>query len=115
MFGIFKKKPKHTTQEIFSGLGACAKDIVNAASANTDLEVALKGSGTISAILKTSKQYFNIDAKPNSIFARYLAALQQQDLTKMAEMTRSMADALRQEDDIQRKGALIYFWFVGNE
>jgi|GEM_PF-3549156 len=115
MFGIFKKKPKHTLQAIFNELGACAKDIVDAASANNDLEVALKGAATITPILGESKKFFDLEVKPHSIFASYLIALQNQDLSKMAEMTRGMAEALNQLNDIQHKGALIHFWFVGDE
>jgi len=91
MFGIFTKKPKHTPQAIFYELGACAKDIVDAASANNDLEVALKSAATITPILGESKKFFDLNVKPHSILASYLIALQDQNRSKMPEMTRGMA------------------------
>lgn len=116
MFGLFKKKtPQYSIQEVLNQLGACAGGIIDAASAKNDLEVAFQGAATITPILGESKKFLDLDVKPNTIFARYLIALQKQDLSEMIKMTRGMADALNQVSDIQHKGALIYFWFTGDE
>lgn len=108
-------KSKQSTQDIFSNLGVFAGDIIDLASAGDDFEVALKGSALIGTIIGGAKKYLGLEVESNSIFARYLIALQENDLIKMTEMTREMADALSQISDVQHKGALMHYWFVGDK
>jgi len=115
MFGIFRQKPKVSVQTILYSLGASAQNIVEAASCDSDLEIGLRSLATIGPIIVESKKHFGLDVKSNSIFARYLSAFEEEDFLAMAEMTRNMADTLRQAGNIQDKGALIHFWFIGDE
>lgn len=115
MFGIFKKKPEYSLEDICDQLGVLAKHINYTASEGSDLKAVLKRAALISAVITESKKFFALEVKPNTIFARYLIALQEHDISKMEEMTKNMADALNKVSEIRLKGTLIYFWFNGNE
>lgn len=112
MFGLFKKKPKQSDQETLTGFGVLSERIVTAASASTDIECAYYGIAIVVPIITESKRYLNWNVRTHSVFSEYLDAFGKQDLLKIAQMTRRMADALSQERDVQDKGALLQFWFV---
>lgn len=115
MFGLFRRKPKYTAQQIFEQLGESAKGIMSAATETDDIMVALKGAAVVSVIIKESKRCFGLNVRTDTIFARLVLAVQEEDLTKMAEMTKEMANALGQVQDPIHRGGLIYFWFNGDE
>lgn len=86
MFGLFRRKPKYTGQQILEQLGESAKGIVSAAAESSDLMIGLKGAATIAAIIKESDRCFGINVKDGTLFARFILAIQDEDLATMTEM-----------------------------
>lgn len=113
MFGLFRRKPKFTPQEMFEQLGKVTDDIVSAAAESSDIAAGIKGAVVVLAILEESKRIFDLTVKPNTIFARFALAAKEQDIVTLTKMTREMASALGQVTDVSHKGALIHFWFNG--
>lgn len=113
MFGLFRRKPKYTGQQVLEQLGESAKGIVSAAAESSDLMIGLKGAATIAAIIRESNRCFGINVKEDTIFARFVLAIQNEDLATMTEMTKEMANALEQVGDPLQRGGLVYFWFNG--
>lgn len=116
MLDIFRQKPKPWPKKtFFNELGELAEQIIDAVSEENDLEIALKGAATISPIIRQSRKEFKLDVKPRSTFARYLIVLEERDLAKMAAMTRTMANALREESDVRLRGVMVESWFSDSE
>ena len=113
MFGLFRRMPKFTPQEMFEQLGKATDGIVSAAAESSDIAAGLKGAAVVSAIIAESKQFYDLTVKPNTIFARFALAAKEQDIATLAKMTREMASALGQVTDVSNKGALMHFWFNG--
>ena len=115
MFGLFRGKAKDAaTERIFQRLGESSKGILSAASEGDDLAVALKGDAVVSTIMAESIRFFGLTIKPNTIFARFVAAAQEQDFAKLAQMTKGMANALKKAPDQMHRGCLIHSWINGD-
>ena len=117
MFGLFRKKKQiYSLQEIVHELGTSADGFNEVLSADDDdIVVATRGAAMIMPTIVESKRYFDLDVRPNSIFARYLAAFQAEDLSTMASMTRDMVDMLEPITERELKGLIIYSWFSGDQ
>ncbi|MGH8619987.1 MAG: hypothetical protein ACREUW_20035 [Burkholderiales bacterium] len=113
MFGLFRRKPKYTGEQILAQLGRAAGGIVSAAEESGDVMIGLKGAAVVAAMIKEADRCFGITVQPETIFAHFVAVIQEQDLAKMAEMTKEMANALQKVEGPLHRGGLIHFWFKG--
>ena len=115
MLGLFRGKAKDAaTERIFQHLGESSKGILSAASEGNDFAVALKGDAVVSTIIEESIRFFGLTIKPNTIFARFVSAAQEQDLAKLAQLTKGMANALKKVPDQMHRGCLIHSWINGD-
>jgi regulator of extracellular matrix RemA (YlzA/DUF370 family) len=113
--GLFRGRTKDAaTERIFQHLGESSKGILSAASEGNDLAVAVKGDAVVSAIIAESVRVFGLTIKPNTIFARFVSAAQEEDFAKLAQMTKGMANALKAVPDRMQRGCLIHSWINGN-
>ena len=114
MFALFRRKPRFTHKQMFEELGKASDGIVAAAAETSDVVVGLKGAAVVVATIKEAKRFFDLEVRPNTIFGHFALAAQEQDVAKLAEMTKNMANALDQvKHDVALKGALMHFWFNG--
>lgn len=111
MFGFFKKKREPSAEDFYH----CAKDIIDLALLKNDAELAIESLATIPFIIEYLTKEYGLKIGPHSIFAKYLMALQEEELLIIAEMTRSMADTLTRADSTMLKRALILSWFESGE
>ena len=116
MFSLFRKKKQiYSLQEIVHELGASDGFNEILSAGNEDIVVATRGMAEIIPTITEAKKCFDLDVRPDSIFAKYLAAFQAEDLSTMASMTRDMVDMLESITEPDFRGLIIYSWFSGDQ
>lgn len=112
MFSMFQKSTKPNPKLIHE-LGLLSKQIIELNETDSELDKAIKGKILLTTIIVEVKRHYGISVARNSFFAKYLVASQDDDFDEIIEIIDKVSTELMKFDDLQKRGMLVYHWFVG--